>query len=148
MKSPMTSPSAGILDESRPRGRERHLRFLRNDDPQQSPRAASLFQHAQSSDDIELVVSAVTLMEVFYVLTRAYELLRSDAAAVLSELLRTGVIMCPDADTVLAALARITNQKTSFDDGYLAASAAPENQEVATFDQGVASFKDIRLYPL
>jgi len=41
------------------------LRFLRNDDPQQSPRAASLFQHAQSSDDIEMVVSVVTLMEVF-----------------------------------------------------------------------------------
>jgi predicted nucleic acid-binding protein len=124
------------------------LRFLRNDDPQQSPRAASLFQHAQSSDDIEMVVSVVTLMEVFYVLTRAYELPRAEASAVLTELLHTGVITCPDANTVLAALARITNQRTSFGDAYLAASAAAENEEVATFDQGVASFKDIRLYPL
>jgi predicted nucleic acid-binding protein len=124
------------------------LRFLRNDDRQQSPRAAALFQKAQAGDDIELLVSVVTLMEVFYVLTRAYELPRAEASAVLTELLHTGVITCPDADPVLTALARITNQKTSFGDAYLAASAAAENEEVATFDQGVASFEGIRIHPL
>jgi predicted nucleic acid-binding protein len=123
------------------------LRFLRNDDRQQSPRAAALFQKAQAGDDIELLVSVVTLMEVFYVLTRAYDLPRAEASAVLTELMQTGVITCPDAEIVLAALARITGQKISFGDTYLAASAEAANEEVATFDQGVASFESLRLHP-
>src|SRR5690606_10737316 len=117
-------------------------------DPVQSAQAAALFQQAQTSDEIELVVSVVTWMEVFYVLTRAYDLPRAQAAGLLTELLHTGAVTCPESEAVQATLSRITGQKISFGDAYLAASAAAENAEVATFDQGIASFTGVRLYAL
>jgi predicted nucleic acid-binding protein len=123
------------------------LRFLRNDDPVQSPQAAALLQRGQTDDELELVVSAVTLMEIFHVLTRAYDLPRTTAAGLLAELLQTGALTCPDGATVEDALGRITGQKISFGDAYLAAAAAAEQSEVASFDHGMAAFPDIRSYP-
>ena len=122
------------------------LRFLRNDDPLQSLQAAALFQQAQASEDIELIVSAITVMEVFYVLNRAYGLPRAEVARILAEFLHTGVATCVEDEIVLDALARITGQKISFGDAYLAASTAMDNAEAASFDQGMRSFSDARLY--
>lgn len=123
------------------------LRFLRNDDPKQSPQAARLFQRAQTDDTLQLVVSAVTIMEVFYVLIRPYKMARVDAAGLLLELLGTGVILCSEAAVVFDALSRITSQKTSFGDAYLAATAArTAGVSVASFDQGLRNFKDLSLY--
>lgn len=51
----------------------------------QSRQAAALFQRAQAGEEVELIVSPVTLMEVFYVLTRAYDLPRAETSAVLTE---------------------------------------------------------------
>ena len=123
------------------------LRFLRNDDPLQSPQAAALFQQAQASEDIVLIVSAITVLEVFYVLSRAYGLPRAEAARLLAEFLHTGVATCPEDEIVLDALARITGQKTSFGDAYLAAATVADNAEAASFDQGMKSFPDVRHYP-
>ena len=123
------------------------LRFLRNDDPVQSPQAAALFQQAQASEEIELVVSAITVMEVFYVLSRAYGLPRAEAAGLLAEFLHTGVATCTEDEIVLDALGRITGQKVSFGDAYLAASTVTDNAEAASFDQGMRSFNDVRIYP-
>lgn len=124
------------------------LRFLRNDDPVQSPQAATLLRRGQTDDELELVISAVTLIEVFHVLTRAYDLPRAKAAGLLAELLQTGALTCPDGATVEDTLRRITGQKISFGDAYLAATAAAEHLAVASFDHGMAAFPDIRPYPL
>jgi predicted nucleic acid-binding protein len=124
------------------------LRFLRNDDRKQSPQAAALFQREQGSDEIELIVSAVTLMEVFYVLTRAYDLPRAEAAAVLTDLLLTGSVTCPQGEIVLDALSRITGQKVSFGDAHLAACAVADGGEVASFDRGVGGLAGVVVYPL
>lgn len=123
------------------------LRFLRNDDPLQSPQAAALFQQAQASEDIELIISAITVMEVFYVLSRAYGLPRAETARLLVEFLHTGVATCPEDEIILDALARITGQKTSFGDAYLAAATVANNAEAASFAQGMKGFPDVRLYP-
>jgi predicted nucleic acid-binding protein len=123
------------------------LRFLRNDDSQQSPVAAELFKRAQSKD-LQLVTTAVTVLEVFYVLARVYAMPRVDAAKILHALVASGVVLCEDGGLLLDALQRITANKISFGDAYLAATAAHAKEEVVTFDKGMTVFKDIRFYPL
>lgn len=123
------------------------LRFLRNDDPKQSPQAARLFQRGQVDESLQLIVSTVTIMEVFYVLVRPYKMARKDAAKLLRKLLGTGVLACPEGAVVLDALSRITSQKDSFGDAYLAATAARDAEAtVASFDKGLAQFDDVSLH--
>jgi predicted nucleic acid-binding protein len=123
------------------------LRFLRNDDPKQSPQAARLFQQAQTDDSIRLIASTVTIMEVFYVLVRPYKMARKDAAELLRNLLSTGVPSCPEAQITLDTLYRITSQKNSFGDAYLAATAAGDvGATVASFDEGLVQYGDVSLH--
>jgi len=123
------------------------LRFLRNDDEEQSPRAAALLQMTQSGS-LLLLVSPVTLMEVFYVLSRAYRMERKEAARLLATLLSSAALVCDDGGVTIDALARITSNQVSFGDSFLAATAARANEPIATFDQGLASFTDVQFFPL
>ena len=123
------------------------LRFLRNDDPQQSPTAAALFQRAQAQE-FRLVVSPVTVLEVFYVLVKSYDLPRPEAAAALDTLLTSGLVHCEDGGITINALQRITSNKIAFGDAYLVATAAHTKEEIVSFDKGIAVFKDARLFPL
>ena len=123
------------------------LRFLRNDDTKQSPLAAELFKRAQSGAP-KLLVSAVTLLEVFYVLATSYGIARVDAAGMLASLLDTGAIVCEDDGITRDALQTIDSNKVSFGDAYLAASARHGGEPVATFDKGMARFADVTLFPI
>jgi predicted nucleic acid-binding protein len=123
------------------------LRFLRNDDPQQSQTAAELFRHAQSKQ-FHLIVSPVIALEVFYVLVKVYAMPRPDAARILETLLTSGFVVCDDGGITLDALSRITRNKISFGDAYLVATAARAKEELVSFDKGMAAFKDARLFPL
>src|ERR1022692_3031883 len=89
------------------------LRFLRNDDPQQSQTAAELFKRAQSKE-LRLIVSPVIVLEVFYVLVKAYVMPRPEAAKVLDALLTSGLVLCEDDGVTVDALQRITSNKISF----------------------------------
>lgn len=123
------------------------LRFLRNDDPQQSQTSAELFQRAQKNE-LHLIVSAVTVLEVFYVLAKTYSMPRPDVARILDTLLASGLVLCEDGGITQDALHRITDNKTSFGDAYLVATAVHAREELVSFDKGVAAFKDARLFPL
>lgn len=123
------------------------LRFLRNDDPQQAPVAAELFKLAQAKE-VELVASPVTLLEVFYVLAKTYGQPRAAVAKILHTLVSSGLVVCEDGGIALDALQRITANKISFGDAYLAATAVRAKEELASFDKGVAAFKDAKVYPL
>lgn len=123
------------------------LRFLRNDDPQQSPTAAELFKRAQANE-LRLIVSPVIVLEVFYVLAKVYAMPRAEAARVLETLLSSGFVLCDDDGIALDALSRITSNKISFGDAYLAATAARAKEELVSFDKGMAAFKDARVFPL
>jgi predicted nucleic acid-binding protein len=123
------------------------LRFLRNDDSQQSPTAAELFKRAQAKE-LRLIVSPVTVLEVFYVLVKSYGLPRSDAANALDTLLASGLVLCEDGGITIDALQRITSNKIAFGDAYLVATAAHTKEELVSFDKGIAAFKDARLFPL
>jgi len=124
------------------------LRFLRNDDPTQSAQAATLFRRARDDEQLELVVSAVTMVEVFCVLVRTYALTRLNAAKLLLDLLSTGVLSSPDHLVLQSSLGRIISQKISFGDAWVASSASADNVEIATFDQELDTAAGVKRYPL
>jgi len=123
------------------------LRFLRNDDPLQSRTAAELFKQAEKKE-LYLIASPVTILEVFYVLTRAYAMPRPEVARILQTLIGSGLVFCEDGGIALDALRRITSNRISFGDAYLMAAAAQANEEIVIFDQGILASKDVPLYPL
>jgi predicted nucleic acid-binding protein len=123
------------------------LRFLRNDDPHQAPIASELFKRGQAKQ-VELIASPVTLLEVFYVLASTYGQPRVAVAKILHTLVSSGLVVCEDGGIALDALQRITANKISFGDAYLAATAVRAKEEIASFDKGVAAFRDARVYPL
>jgi predicted nucleic acid-binding protein len=123
------------------------LRFLRNDDPKQSLLAARLFDRAQAKK-IEIILSPVIILEVFYVLAGAYGLPRAQAAKILSTVISAELVRCENVLVVADALRRITSQKTSFGDAYLAASAVQAGDWVASFDRHLSAFNDVEVYDL
>jgi predicted nucleic-acid-binding protein len=72
------------------------LRFLRNDDAEQSPLAAELFERAQAAT-VNLIVSPVTLLEVFYVLATSYGMSRPEVARLLRVFLSSGLVACEES---------------------------------------------------
>lgn len=119
------------------------LRFLRNDDPLQSPAAARLFENAKARK-LRLVISAVTVAETFYVLARAYKHTKADAASKLRPLIQSDTIDIDDRSRVLDALERVIRANVDFGDGYLAATAAEDGGFIASFDEDLQRFKDVK----
>ena len=120
------------------------LRFLRNDDPKQSPLAAQLFQQAQAGAFL-LLVSQVILMEVVYVLSRTYGIERPRVAQLLRALLASGSVDCEDGGVAMDALAHITSNQISFGDAILAAQSIRADESVATFDRGLARHPGVKV---
>lgn len=118
------------------------LRFLRNDDPKQSPAAARLFANARDGD-IRLAISAVTVAEAFNVLARVYRHTKADAAAKLLPLLQSDVLEIDDRSQVVDALRRVTLADVDFGDGYLASTAARRGELIASFDGDLKAFPDV-----
>jgi predicted nucleic acid-binding protein len=118
------------------------LRFLRDDDPKQSPAATKLFASAKSGK-AHLCLSDVTVAEVFYVLARAYKHGNSDAAQKLIPLIQADAVEVENRRRVLDALHRAATANVDFGDAYLAATAAERGDKVASFDEDLQSFDDI-----
>jgi predicted nucleic-acid-binding protein len=123
------------------------LRFLRNDDPRQSPAAAALFLKA-SNGKAALFVSAVTINEVFFALASFYKLSHPEAATKILPLVRAGVIEFEQETVLIDALQRVISESVDFGDAYLAASAVSSKDLVASFDRDLKKFKDVKLYDL
>ncbi|HEY2081238.1 MAG TPA: PIN domain-containing protein [Verrucomicrobiae bacterium] len=121
------------------------LRFLRNDDPKQTPAAASLFQKA-ASGKVTLLVSAVTINEVFFAFTSFYKLTPRATAETLLKLVRAGAADFEHEACLVDALQRVLAENVDFGDAYLAAVAHRENDLVASFDRDLKRFKDVKLY--
>jgi predicted nucleic acid-binding protein len=119
------------------------LRFLRNDDPLQSPAAARLFENAKAKK-LRVAFSAVTVAETFYALSRVYKHTKPDAAAKLRPLIQSDAIDVDDRFRVLDALERVIKENVDFGDGYLAATAAEDGGGIASFDEDLQRFKDVK----
>jgi predicted nucleic-acid-binding protein len=121
------------------------LRFLRNDDPVQSPQAQSLLVRAQKGE-LHLAISVLTVAEVFYALRASYKQSRLVAAKALLELVQTGVIEVEHEQLLASALERVSAANVDFGDAMLAAEAAAAGDEVASFDRDFTRFPDIKMY--
>jgi predicted nucleic-acid-binding protein len=121
------------------------LRFLRNDDPVQSPQARSLLLRGQKGE-LQLAMSVLTCAEVFYALRVSYKLARPAAAEALLRLLQSGVIEVAQEQVLGAALQRVIAANVDLGDAMLAAEAAVSGEEVASFDRDFARFPDIRCH--
>ncbi len=118
------------------------LRFLRNDHATHSPAAQRLFAEAKAGKS-QLLLSAVTVAEIFYVLTKTYKHSRADTVSKLVPFLQSSVIEVDNRDRVLDTLQRAASANVDFGDAYLAASAAECGESVASFDDDLQIFKDI-----
>jgi predicted nucleic acid-binding protein len=119
------------------------LRFLRNDDPRQSSAAKRLIETSQAGQAV-LILSPVTIAEVFYAFRASYKMTRPDVATVLGNLLRTSVFEVEHEARVLDAMDRVKRSNVDFGDAYLAATAAESKESVASFDEDFRKFSDVK----
>ena len=118
------------------------LRFLRNDDSKQSPASSRLFAEAKSGA-LHLELSAVTIAEIFYVLSRVYKQTKPETAANLLPLIQSEVLVVETRSRIVDSLQRVLTANVDFGDAYLAATAAEKGEAVASFDNDLQAFSDI-----
>jgi predicted nucleic acid-binding protein len=119
------------------------LRFLTGEPKAQAERARNLFNSA-AAGEVVLEVPPVVVAEVCYTLESFYRVDRRELVDTLAALLsRRGVKVLEEA-AVFDALKRLKEFKVGFADAFLAAIAAAEKIEVASFDRDFDRFKDLR----
>lgn len=110
------------------------VRFLVEDDADQSARAARLIERAVTDDDA-LFVSDVVVCEVVWVLAGAYRFGRAEISGTLSELLRARHLTFRDPDGLSRALRAFEVGRADFADYLIREHARASGCEtVATFD--------------
>lgn len=120
------------------------VRFLVQDDPEQARIATTLMD--QLTDAAPGFVGREVLLELVWVLERAYGYPRADIAAVLDGLLASIELVIEAADTVGMAVDRYRNEGFGFADLMIAAAARrAEATELVTFDRKAARLSGVRL---
>ncbi|MFC3570128.1 type II toxin-antitoxin system VapC family toxin [Paracoccus sp. TOH] len=97
------------------------LRFLTQDDPAQFPQASALF--ARLTADSPGYLCREVLVEIVWVLERAYDLPRQDIAAALDGLLAAPEIVVEAADRVGLAVERYRQGGAGFSDHMIVLAA-------------------------
>ena len=121
------------------------VRFLTRDDEQQFATAETFM--ASLTRDNPGYVTTVALVEVWWVLSRAYGHSRSDLVRVFSEVLDSEQLLVQDADVVRLAL-RSAYDGADFADAVIAHSAAAAGcSTTVTFDRGAAESLGMQLLP-
>ena len=120
------------------------VRFLVQDDPEQAELATRVID--QLTDDAQGFVSREVLIELVWVLERAYRLGRAEIAAALDELLSATELNIEGSDGVAPALELYRNDGFGFADLMIAAAALRAGAaELVTFDRKAARLPGVRL---
>lgn len=112
------------------------LRYLLNDQPEQSPAARTIIGTGQ----VELTVEV--LAEVVYALEGVYEVPRAVIADQLNACLDDSGLIVVNRDMVIAALNIYGAEELDFVDCVLAARALTGDAEVHTFNRNLRRFLD------
>jgi predicted nucleic-acid-binding protein len=121
------------------------VRYIVQDDPVQSPAATALIEGLDEEN--QGFVSLVTLVELHWVLRRAYKLDRDGAATVVRTLLAAVELAVQDTDVVYRALGRLTG-KADFSDAIIEELGTLAGcSHTATFDEGAAALPGMELVP-
>jgi predicted nucleic-acid-binding protein len=120
------------------------VRFLVQDDPLQAQLATNVID--QLTDDEQGFVSREVLIELVWVLERAYRLGRAEIAAVLDGLLSAIELIIEGSDEVAPALELYRNDGFGFADLMIAAAARRAGAtHLVTFDRKAAKLPGVRL---
>ena len=120
------------------------VRFLVQDDPEQARLAGEIIN--QLTDDAPGFVSREVLVELVWVLERAYRFGRAEIAIALDGLLAATELLIERADEVGPALELYRNDGFGFADLMIAAAARSVGaSELVTFDRKAARLPGVRL---
>jgi predicted nucleic-acid-binding protein len=113
------------------------VRYIMQDDLKQSPLATRLIE--ARSIESRGFVPLVSVVELFWVMSSAYELERSQLIAALEGLLRTKELVVERAEIVWKALRIFQSTNVDFADCLIERSAAAARcEKTMTFDRGAA----------
>jgi predicted nucleic-acid-binding protein len=113
------------------------VRYIMQDDLKQSPLATRLIE--SRSVESRGFVPLVSVVELFWVMSSAYELDRGQLIAALEGLLRTKELVVERAEIVWKALRIFQTANVDFADCLIERSAAAAGcEKTMTFDRGVA----------
>jgi len=120
------------------------VRFLVQDDPLQAQLATDIVE--QLTDDAPGFLSREVLIELVWVLERAYGFGRAEIAIAIGDLLSATELEIECADEVAPALELYRNDGFGFADLMIAAAARRVGAvELVTFDKKAARLKGVRL---
>ncbi|UYP67596.1 type II toxin-antitoxin system VapC family toxin [Thalassobacter stenotrophicus] len=120
------------------------VRFLVQDDPEQAELATRVIE--QLTDDARGFVSREVLIELVWVLERAYKLSRAEIAVALDGLLSATELDIEGSDEVAPALELYRNDGFGFADLMIAAAARRAGAtEMVTFDRQAARLPGVHL---
>jgi len=121
------------------------VRYLAQDDPQQSPLADDVFEHQLSAANPGFV-SVVTMVETVWVLERAYRLEPDALAAAIESVLQADVVVVEAEQEVFTAMSVLKRGWGSFADALIAALGAKAGcSYTLTFDREASSLEGFRL---
>ena len=120
------------------------VRFLVQDDPDQARLADEIID--QLTEEAPAFVGREVLVELVWVLERAYRLGRAEIAGALDGLLASTELIIEGGDDIGAALELYRNDGFGFADLMIAAAARRAGaSEVVTFDRKAARLPEVRL---
>jgi predicted nucleic acid-binding protein len=119
------------------------VRFLVQDDPKQGLAATALFEKAEQRG-VTLHLEGLAVAEIVYVLIGRYGRSRAEVINALLALIQNPGVETKDEEVVTDALRRFGTINTDFADAWLAARAAHDDYDVASFDRDLDKFKDIK----
>ena len=123
------------------------VRFLVQDDPEQARMAGEMIERLTGTDPG--FVGREVLVELVWVLERAYGYSRSEIAGALDGLLSATELVIEAADDVGPALELYRNDGYGFADLMIAAAARRVGAaELVTFDRKAARLPGVRLLPV
>jgi len=111
------------------------VRYLTQDDPVQSPKATEIIER-QLTEEHPGFVSSVVMVEIVWVLDRAYGLATHEIAATVERMLQTDVLVVENEQEVFTAMIALKERRGSFADAMIAALSAKAGCSCTlTFDE-------------
>ena len=111
------------------------VRYLTQDDPDQSPKATELIEHRLTERDPGFI-SVVAMIETVSVLDRAYGLDSQEIAGAVERILQADVLTVENEQEVFTAMITLRQGRGSFADALIAELGSRAGcQHTLTFDQ-------------
>jgi predicted nucleic-acid-binding protein len=121
------------------------VRYLTQDDPIQSARAAEILERRLTEKNMGFV-SIVAMVEIVWVLDRAYGFSRQAIAATVERLLQVEVLMIENEQQVFSAMVALKQGRGSFADALIAELGTRAGcRSTLTFDRKAARLAGFEL---